>query len=128
MKLLLILLCLVSSTAFATDFAKQLKGKRLVLDNAVCAGWEFDKTGKFADWRNEADCAMTAGDYKSRWRVMWLDNDHVVLVETERPNDISPPRNFIYQIVSIKGRTVTVKDYWTGWGNSSTETEKFHLQ
>lgn len=36
MKLLLILLCLVSSTAFATDFAKQLKGKRLVLDDAVC--------------------------------------------------------------------------------------------
>lgn len=59
--------CLLSSHAFASNFAKQLHGKRLILTDATCAGWQFTPSGKFADWRNEADCALSAGDDKTRW-------------------------------------------------------------
>ena len=127
-KLIIVICCLLSSTVFASDFANQLKGKRMVLDDSICAGWEFHKSGKFADWRNEADCAMTAGDYKTRWRIQWLDDDHIVLVETQRTNEDFPPRTFVYQILSIKGRTVKVKEYWTGWGDSPAEIQTFTLQ
>lgn len=126
-KFIAVICCLLSTSVFASDFANQLKGKRLVLDGAVCAGWEFTKSGKFADWRNEADCAMTTGDYKSRWRVQWLDNDHVIFVETQRTNEGFPPRTFVYQILNIKGNSVKAKEYWTGWGNTSTEIQTFTL-
>ncbi len=128
MKYLVLLLCLIGTPAFVTNYSNALKGKRLVLDGAICAGWEFSSNGKYADWRNEADCAFTAGDYKSRWRVQWLDNDHIVLIETEQPNEISPPRTFVYQVINIKGRKITLKSYWTGWGENGTDNEIFYIK
>ena len=128
-KLFLSLALVLSCThASAENFAPQLKGKRLILENAACAGWTFDPSGRFADWRNEEDCAGTAGDYKSRWRVQWLDNNNLVLTETERSDEKMPPRNFVYQVVSINGRTVKLKEFWTGWGEHRPSITTFTIR
>ncbi|MCP2039793.1 hypothetical protein L1281_000363 [Neisseria sp. HSC-16F19] len=125
--LILLSAALPAGLAMANGFPKQLQGKRLVLKDAQCAGWTFHASGKFADWRNEMECSVD-NSIKTRWRVQWLDEDHLLLTETERSRDDLPPRNFVYQVMNIKGKTVTLKEYWTGWGNHAPQVETFLMK
>lgn len=126
-KVFAIGLLLLSSQAFAVNYQSTFNGKRLVLDGATCAGWEFAKNGKTAKWRNEGDC-QTSDNYATNWRVLWLDEDNLVMVETEQTNDTSPPRNYVFQVMNVNGKKVILKDYWTGWGNSSNDIDKFTIR
>lgn len=47
-----------------------------------------------------------------------------MMTEVIRPNEISPPRNDLYKIMSIQNKTVTVVNYWTGWGNHKPDVQK----
>jgi hypothetical protein len=104
-----------------------LKGKYLVLADAECAGLKFNAQATAAAWQNEMDCSH--GYYnKDAWRITWIAPEIFVMTEVIRPNEISQPRNDIYKIMSIQNKTVTVTDYWTGWGNHKPELQKFRIK
>lgn len=123
-KLLLLSLCLFSTQIFAQTYQASLAGKRLILTSAKCAGLEFNKNATSAKWRNEIECQIN-DNVTTAWRVTWVNNEIFFLTETVRPNETSPPRNYIYQITSLNGKKLTVKDYWSGWNNFKTETTTY---
>lgn len=125
--LLISSILLISSNSFAANYQNQLNGKRLILQSTSCAGWEFAKNGKMAKWRNESDCTIS-DTYSTNWRIKWLDNDHVLLIENEQSNKSAPPRVFALQILSITGKTVKLKDIWTGWNNLADNEEIFNIK
>lgn len=122
----LILLAL-STTSFAQDFQSQLKAKSLILSGATCAGLKFNAAATAAAWQNEMDCSRGHNNTDA-WRITWLAPNIFVMTEVTRSNYISPPRNDIYKIQSIKGKEVTLINYWTGWGNGKPETQKFRIK
>lgn len=122
-----ILLCGLSSTTFAQNYQNSLKGKYLVLADAECAGLKFNAQATAAAWQNEMECSQ--GYYnKDAWRITWITPEIFVMTEVIRPNEISPPRNYIHKIMSIQNKTVTVTDYWTGWGNHKPDVQKFRIK
>ncbi|CAB1208396.1 hypothetical protein [Acinetobacter bouvetii] len=121
------LLCTFSSVTFAQNYQDSLKGKYLILEGAECAGLKFNAQATTAAWQNEMECSR--GYYnKDAWRITWLSPEIFVMTEVIRPNDISPPRNDIYKIMSIQNKIVTVTNYWTGWGNQKPEVQKFRIK
>lgn len=68
---------------------------------------------KILDFMGEAPLARCSVDLPAR--VKWISSDTFVLIESERPNDTSPPRVYISKVKSIKGNKVTIYDFWTGW-------------
>ncbi|WP_349927798.1 hypothetical protein ABJ384_12960 [Acinetobacter sp. A1-4-2] len=122
-----ILLSTLSCSTFAQNYQQSLKGKYLVLAGAECAGLKFNAQATAAAWQNEMDCSD--GYYnKDAWRITWIAPEIFVMTEVIRPNEISPPRNEIYKIMSIQNKTVTVTNYWTGWGSHKPELQKFRIQ
>ncbi|MCW8039582.1 MULTISPECIES: hypothetical protein [Acinetobacter] len=122
-----ILLCTLSNAAFAQNHQESLKGKYLVLAGAECAGLKFNAQATAAAWQNEMECSH--GYYnKDAWRITWITPEIFVMTEVIRPNEISPPRNEIYKIMSIQNKTVTVTNYWTGWGNHKPDVQKFKIK
>lgn len=81
-----------------------------VMTGANCAGLRFNKNGSVS-FINETGC------FPTDFRVRWIDNSTFFLVDTERTNEVCPPRNYIYKILSFDGITLKVLDYWSGWGN-----------
>lgn len=122
-----ILLSILSCSTFAQNYQQSLKGKYLILAGAECAGLKFNAQATAAAWQNEMDCSH--GYYnKDAWRITWIAPEIFVMTEVIRPNEISPPRNEIYKIMSIQNKTVTVTNYWTGWGNHKPELQKFRMK
>ena len=117
----------LSTFSFAQDFQNQLKSKSLILNGASCAGLKFNATATAAAWQNEMDCSR-GHQNKDAWRITWLAPNIFVMTEVIRPNDISPPRNDIYKIMSIQNKTVTVTNYWTGWGAHQPDIQKFRIK
>lgn len=113
-KVLLISLCLFSTQVFAQNYQTALAGKRLFHKNADCAGWQFSKNGKTAVRRDEIICQLH-DEQSGTWAVTWINQNSFFLKETVRPNDISPPRIFIYQITSMNGNKITLKEFSTSW-------------
>lgn len=122
-----ILLAAISNTTFAQNYQESLKGKYLILAGAECAGLKFNAQATAAAWQNEMDCSH--GYYnKDAWRITWIAPEIFVMTEVIRPNETSPPRNEIYKIMSIQNKTVTVTNYWTGWGSNKPELQKFRMK
>lgn len=46
-KILLINFCLICIQSFAQNYKPMLAGKRLILEGATCAGFEFNKTATY---------------------------------------------------------------------------------
>ena len=73
------------------------------------------------------DCSR--GDSNTdAWRISWITPEIFMRTEVIRPNEISPPRNNLYKIMSIENKTVTVVNYWTGWDNHKPDLQKFRIQ
>lgn len=125
--LLMLLLITFSNPAFAKDYQNRLKNKYLVLNGASCAGLKFNAQATAAAWQNEMECSR--GDHNTDfWRISWITPDIFMMTEVIRPNEISPPRNDLYKIMDIQNKTVTVINYWTGWGNHKPDVQKFRIQ
>ncbi|MGS0707138.1 hypothetical protein ACVBEE_11630 [Acinetobacter sp. ANC 3781] len=58
------------------------------------------------------------------WRISWITPKIFMMTEVIRPNEISPPRNDLYKIMSIQNKTVIVVNSWTGWGNHKPDVQK----
>ncbi|ENX30158.1 MULTISPECIES: hypothetical protein [Acinetobacter] len=124
---LMALLSTLCSTSFAQSYQNQLKNKYLILNGASCAGLKFNPQATAAAWQNEMDCSR--GDSNTdAWRITWITPEIFMMTEVIRPNEISPPRNNLYKIMSIENKTVTVVNYWTGWGNHKPDLQKFRIQ
>lgn len=117
----------VATTGKTQNYQFILNGKRLVMDGAICAGIEFSTNGKTAKLRAEGDCTIN-DSYADTWRIKWLDDDNFLAIETERPNEISPPRVFAHQVISVNGNKVKMKDIWTGWNNFSDQIEIYKIK
>lgn len=109
-----------SISAHAIDIKAEITGKRLVMDGADCAGL-YLKNDKVAVLYGESDCKNGL-----ELRVRWLSKNTFVLIEKNRPNDISPPRTYIYEVKSINGKKVTLNEIWTGW-NDFKDDETVYL-
>lgn len=117
----------LSMQAYAKPSLKQqLAGKRIIMADAHCAGWQFNTQATHAFWRNERDCQMNDNE-KTKWRIIWLDNDDLALVETQRIDDIRPPRTYLYKVVFMGEKTVKLKSYWTGWNSFDDEIQRFRI-
>lgn len=125
--LLTALLTTLSHTAFAQDFQNQLKNKYLILSGASCAGLKFNAQATAAAWQNEMECSRGYSNTDAR-RISWITPEIFMMTEVIRPNEISPPRNDLYKILNTQNKTVTVVNYWTGWGNHKPDVQKFRIQ
>lgn len=125
--LLTALLTTLSHTAFAQDFQNQLKNKYLILSGASCAGLKFNAQATAAAWQNEMECSRGYSNTDA-WRISWITPEIFMMTEVIRPNEISPPRNDLYKILNTQNKTVTVVNYWTGWGNHKPDVQKFKIQ
>lgn len=117
----------VATTGKTQNYQFILNGKRLVMDGAICAGIEFSTNGETAKLRAEGDCTVN-DSYADTWRIKWLDDDNFLAIETERPNEISPPRVFAHQVLSVSSNKVKIKDIWTGWNNFSDQIETYKIK
>ncbi|WP_407306280.1 hypothetical protein [Acinetobacter sp.] len=123
--ILMVLLSTLCSTTFAQSYKNQLKNKYLILNSASCAGLKFNPQATAAAWKNEMDCSR--GDSNTdAWRITWITPEIFMMTEVIRPNEISPPRNNFYKI--MQNGTVTMVNYWTGWGNHKPDLQKFRIQ
>lgn len=117
----------VSTQAVAQNYQTRLNGKRLVMAGTSCAGIEFAKDGTTAKWHNELECTVN-DKLSSNWRVKWLDADNFLMIQTERNSEKSPPSVSAYQVLSVTGKKVVLKDIWTGWGNLKDNIESYSIK
>lgn len=112
-RILVALLALGVCAVNANDFKSQLNGKRLVMQDAACAGISLKKnSGLLGERGNFPPCNVSMPA-----RLRWLDNSTFVMVETERNDDTSPPRTSLYKVKSIKGNKAVLTEIWLGWNN-----------
>ena len=50
-----------------------------------------------------------------------------MMTEVIRPNEISPPRNDLYKIMSIQNKTVIIVNHWTGWVSTNLTCKNLEL-
>ena len=114
------------SAAYAQDYSKLLKGKRLILKEATCAGLEFKDDKKVLMYA-ELECSKWE-EPTAHGQLKWLSQNTFVVVETSKDKKDCPPRNWIYQIQSVVGNQVKLKEFWTGWGNSKDEVLEYTIK
>lgn len=111
------------SYGLCTNYRNQLKNKYLILIGASCPGLKFNPQATAAAWQNEMKYSPGYSNTDA-WRISWITPKIFMMTEVIRPNEISPPRNDLYKIMSIQNKTVTVVNYWTGWGNHKPDVQK----
>ncbi len=118
MKLYIVLIAcilgLLSVNAQTKKAASQKPSGMYIMEGATCAGLKFNSDTS-ATFINEIGC--------SPWelRVKWIDDKKFFTVEKERTDPKLPPRVMIYEILSFDGKTLKLKEYWTGWGDLKDE-------
>jgi len=106
----------LSFSVSAADYKSALTGKVLRTEGATCAGISLTKNSGLMGEQPLSKCSI---DLPAR--VKWISEDTFMLVQSEKPNDISPPRVFISKVKSIKGNKVVLTEIWAGWGNQPNE-------
>jgi|GEM_PF-4181846 len=114
---LLLLLCLLAIFPAMAQSKKANPQKPLgmfIMDGATCAGLKFNSENS-ATFINEIGC--------SPWelRIKWIDDKKFYTVEKERKDPNLPPRVMIFEILNYDGKTLKLKEYWTGWGDLKDE-------
>lgn len=116
MKLYILLIaCMLGGLAGNAQTKKAQKPLGMfIMDGASCAGLKFNSETS-ATFINEMGC--------SPWelRVKWIDDKKFFTVEKERKDPNLPPRVMIFEILSYDGKTLKLKEYWTGWGDLKDE-------
>ncbi|WP_294820500.1 hypothetical protein [uncultured Flavobacterium sp.] len=116
MKLfILIIACMLGGLSGNAQTKKTEKPLGMfIMNGASCAGLKFNSETS-ATFINEIGC--------SPWelRVKWIDEKKFFTVEKERKDPNLPPRVMIFEIISYDGKTLKLKEYWTGWGDQKDE-------
>lgn len=106
-----ITLMFMSSFSLAQDFKSQLNGKRLYVAGAKCGGISLEKNAGIYSEVNNCEFLPT--------RVIWATEDTFFLTQKKRMDEINPPIHFIYKVVSINGKNVTLKALFTVYEESN---------
>jgi len=115
------------SQAYAEDYSSLLKGKRLILQGATCAGIEFKKNTNTVLFYAELVCSPT-GEPTDEARVKWITPNIFVSVATKGEDQKHcPPLVKIFQVENISGNQVKLKEIWTGWGNLKDEILQYTI-
>lgn len=112
----------LSCVANAVDYKNLLTGKTLRIDGATCAGISLSKSSGLMGEQPLSKCSL---DLPAR--VKWISDDTFMLVESNQPNETSPPRVFISKVKSLKGNKVVLTEIWTGWGNQPNEDTTYTI-
>ena len=102
-------------------FSKELNGK-YILEGAEYAGFDFIDH-KTLTWTNEL-----VPMYPDTMRLKWVSEDVFVGIFTKKHNEDCSPNVWVNKVVSYDGKTLVLKDIWTGWGDSKDELKTFHLE
>lgn len=109
------LLCCLTSAFFSstlhaeTNYAKQFKGKRLIMEDSQCAGIAFSKDAKTALMYSEMGCESL------ETVLRWLDDSTFSLsVLDSATNSV---RYWAYHVENQEGDQITLKEFWLGWGD-----------
>jgi len=112
----------LSFSVNAADYKSALTGKVLRTEGATCAGISLTKNSGLMGEQPLSKCSI---DLPAR--VKWISEDTFMLVQSEKPNDISPPRVFISKVKSLKGNKVVLTEIWAGWGNQPNEDTTYTI-
>jgi len=112
----------LSCTVNAVDYKSLLTGKTLRIEGATCAGISLSKNSGLMGELPLSHCSL---DLPAR--VKWISDDTFMMVQSNKPNEISPPRVFISKIKSLKGNKVVLTEIWTGWGNQPNEDTTYTI-
>lgn len=104
-----------------------LSGKRLILEEASCAGLEFQGSRQVLIY-DEMTCART-GASTLRARIVELSPDTLLAVEAADGDAAPdrPPRSWIYRIQSLSPQHATLQEIWTGWNALPDEIVRYRL-
>ncbi len=120
------LLCCVVSAFFSSalhaesNYAKQFKGKRLIMEDSQCAGIEFSKDAKTALMYNEMGCESLETNLR------WLDNATFSLSELN--SETNSVRYWVYHVENQEGNQITLKEFWLGWGELDDTSMTYTLK
>jgi hypothetical protein len=124
MKKYLFALLVICSTVNAADYRTQLDGKILSMNGAKCAGLSLKKnSGLLSIGSDPNKCEVELPT-----KVRWIDGSTFILIESNRINEISPPRTFLYKVKSINGNKVVLTEIWTGWNNYPDSDSSYTLK
>lgn len=114
MKKLLIGLALISisTLSMAQNYKTQLNGKRLYIEGSKCAGVSLQK--KSGIYFGTNDCKFFPA------RVIWATEDTFFLTQTVSTDQVNPPKNFIYKVVSTKGNKVVLQELFAAYKSSNS--------
>ena len=124
-KIIALVGILACCSANATDYKPLLKDKKLVMAGAKCAGISLKKE---AGLSNEIGSSAGSCTVDLETRVKWINTDTFMLVEKTPLNETSPPRVYIYQVKSLIGNKVTLREFWTGWNNYKDEQISYTIK
>ena len=116
---------LTMGSVSAKEFGHNLRGKRLILKGASCAGMEFKDNGR-VDLFDEIVCSRLREPTLVA-RIRWLTNDLFVLTETKVVTQGCPPRNWIYRVDKVSANQVTLTVISTGWKEHKDETLEYDV-
>lgn len=88
---------------------------RYIMKDSKCAGFNFISNTRVT-WTNEIDC-----NHPDTLKIRWINNSTFYVQDINPIDNTTPPRVWIYQIISYHGNCLTLKDIWTGWNNHSDE-------
>lgn len=117
----------MSAVASAADYKSLLRGKYLLMEGAGCAGLQIAPNGKDAVMYGEFGCT-TEGGVGSDMRLRWIGSQAFVITETERFDETSPPRSYIYVVERVQGKKVLLRAIWTGWNDSPDSIRTYTIK
>jgi hypothetical protein len=122
------LIAMIAPVLVAQSFQGALTGKRLILEDAQCAGWDFRTDGTVLRF-DELNCTHGV-EPTLKTRVRWVAPDQFLLVESSKDsgNPGCPPRVWFYKVQSIVGLKVTLKEIWLGWGQDRESAETYRVK
>ncbi|MBB5287275.1 hypothetical protein HNQ92_005438 [Rhabdobacter roseus] len=97
-----------------SGYAGKISG-RFILKGSQCAGFDFINPTSAA-WTNEVAC-----QYPDTLKLRWLGNRTFFTQDSKRTNEASPPRVWIYEVISFDGQTLVLNSPWTGWNDFKDE-------
>ena len=124
-SLFLVVFMAIAVEVAAQDYSTLLKGKRLILEDTTCAGIEF-KDSKTMMMYAEMECSRGL-EPTLEAKIKWLTPNLFVAIEKNRIQENCPPRNWLYEIQNISGDKITIKEFWTGWGEFKDEILKYKI-
>jgi hypothetical protein len=119
---------MLQDVGHAETIRETLTGKRLVLDGAQCAGWQFKNASTVFRF-DELLCSHD-GQPTFQARIRWIGPDQFILIETtkEKKKPDCSPRVYLYKVVAVTTSKVDLKEIWLGWGEYKDSKESYTIK